>query len=57
MQQEELKQSTRQALLITAAGNHEPGSLLEAVDAVWGHLLTEEQQLLSAGSTETGTSG
>lgn len=38
-------QSRRQALLITAEGEPESGPLLEAVDAVWGHLLTEKQQL------------
>lgn len=32
-------------MLTTAEGKHEPRLLLEAVDAVWGHLVTEKQQL------------
>lgn len=32
-------------MLITAEGKHEPRLSLEAVDAVWGHPVTEKQQL------------
>lgn len=32
-------------MLITAKGKHEPRPPLEAVDAVWGHPITEKQEL------------